>query len=105
MAISLSEILNKLNLKWEELTSEEKQTYGRWEKVLAGEITLEDIKNFIQGQVDQIEREWVNPDNSGQKDAVLKARLTNYKMLLAFLNGPTRAREYLENELKRTHNL
>ena len=111
MAISLTEILEKLSkqygkkIVWEDLDADEKRTFQQWESVLNKAVTVEDIRNFIASQIDQIEREWVNADNSDKKDAVLKARLTNYKMLLAFIAGPERAREYLESEIKRTHNL
>ena len=95
--MTLTDILNKLGLKYDDLNAEEKATYKSWEEVFAGkEMGIKDIREFIQSAILQVEADLIQPDNSDKKDSFLKAQLRCYKTLLFFIDSPKQSREYLE---------
>ena len=93
----LTEILTKLGLKYEDLNSDEKETYRNWEEVLVNkEMTMENIKQFLNTVILQIETDLIQPDNSDKKDSFLKAQLRCYKTILFFIESPKQSKDYLE---------
>ncbi len=98
---SLNKLLENLNLKWEDLTAEEKKTYDSWSSVLATpQVSIEDLKNFIPVQIETLEHEQNKYDNSKDKDLFLKAQLRNLKMIQAFILGPEQRRKWLQSHLE-----
>ena len=97
----LAKWLAKIGLKSvDELSSEEKQTYDNWNRILSeGEITVDKIKDFCHAQKKIIETQYSNPDNTDKKDNILKASLGIYNALLGLLEGPVVEREALEKYL------
>lgn len=91
-------LFNKLNIKNPlDLNVEEKKTLEQWQKVLNKEdITIKDLKEFINSQVIMITEQLLTYDNTKDKDIYLKAQLRNFRMLLAFIDSPEKAKEYLE---------
>lgn len=102
-------LLEKLNVKYEDLNPAEKETFHQWQKSLeASQITLENVKDYVRNLIDAVERELADIQeystaiswlSNRKKDIFLKARLKNYLMLHDFLSGPEKARKYIEQSL------
>jgi hypothetical protein len=97
MSNQLNKLLEKLNLKWEDLTEEERKTYNSWASVLSSpSVTIEELKKFIPVQIETLEGQQNRYDNSKDKDLFLKAQLRNLKMINAFILGPEQRKKWLE---------
>ena len=105
----LYNLLDKLNVKYEDLNTEEKATLDQWQKSLeSNQLTVEGIKDHVRTLTEAVERElsdvqeystaigWIS---NRKKDIFLKARLKNYLMLYDFLSAPEKARKYIEQSL------
>jgi hypothetical protein len=100
--MSLSQLLEKLGLKYEDLTEEEKKTYTQWHEVLSqSEVTIDDLKKFIPAQIEQLEDQQNDYKNSKEKDLFLKAQIRNLKMIHAFILGPEQRRKWLEDHINK----
>jgi len=98
--MTITEILTKLNLNFEDLNASEKETYQNWEETLRGkEITIDVLKEFIKSQIEIIIDNIAVPNISKNEEDILKAQVRNYKTLLAFINYPERSKAFLENHL------
>ena len=98
--MTLSDILAKLNLKYDDLNADEKSTYSAWEETLATkELTIGNLTEFIKTVMLQIETDLICPDNSEKKDSFLKAQLRCYKTILFFIESPKQSKDYLEQYL------
>jgi len=94
----MDELLESLGLKYEDLTSAERETYQNWyEKMSEAAISPADILNYIVYMRESVEHELSKYDNTKEKDNNLKARMKNYLLLEAFLNGPDKAKKALES--------
>lgn len=106
----IDNLLEKLGVKYEDLTSGEKETYKKWLSVLDTKpLTIEDLKYYIKQVKDVVSTEladcdefvhfgpfkWVNRKHVG-----LKARLKNYLLLEAFLESKEKAKNTLEKQLE-----
>lgn len=99
--LSLHSLLEKLGLNYENLTEEEKKTYTQWSEVFnQKETTIDDLKNFLPSYIDRLEYDLNNYENSKDKDLYLKAALRNAKMMLAFITGPEKRKEWLEKHIE-----
>lgn len=99
----LNRILQKRGVKYEDLDKEEKEQFEQWKLVLVkDELTIDDIRNFCQAQVDTIEARWA--DLNGKDKGDLIPYHTVYKLLLKVLNSPKEAREALEKNLNQLIN-
>ncbi len=99
---ALSKLLEKLNLKYEDLTAEEKKDYEQWSQVLSQpDVSIDDLKKFIPAQLEILEREQNSYENSKEKDLYLKAQIRNLKMIHAFILGPEQRRKWLEDHLNK----
>ena len=101
----LSKILQKRGIKdVTELDKEEKESFEGYEKILSKEdLTLEDVKHFLESQIGIIETKW--KDYSTQNKADLIPYHTCYKTLLNLINAPQVERKALEDYLSQLHNL
>ena len=101
----LHNLLEKLNLKYEDLTAEEKKTYDEYTQVLSQpEITIDDLKKFIPTQLERLESEQNDYRNSKEKDLFLKAQIRNLKMIHSFIQGPEARKKWLEDTLNKQLN-
>lgn len=101
-----SDIEEKLGIKIESLSPEEKQTYlTMLNAVKEAEMTPQKLKDYIAGMRDAVERELVVEPTfirififkvANPKLIKLQARLQNYMLLEAFLMSPERAKAQLE---------
>lgn len=98
---SLHNLLEKLGLKYEDLTEEERKTYTEWNETLVqSEVTIDDLKKFIPSQIEQLEHSQNDYQNSKEKDLFLKAQIRNLKMIQAFILGPEQRRKWLEQHIQ-----
>lgn len=75
----------------------ERETYERYRKILSKEeLTIEDIKLFLQGQIGIIEQKWKDYDTPNDKKAELIPYHTVYKTLEQVIRSPKAEREQLE---------
>lgn len=96
----MDKILEKLNLKYEDLNFSERETLNLWLETLnKGQITLEDVKAHITSMKDSVETELANTSHNTKQDLFLKARLRNYILLEGFLSSPERAKRAIEQQL------
>jgi hypothetical protein len=96
----LSSLLDKFGVKYEDLTTAEKDTLQEWTKALASkELTLADVKDHIRALIEAVERELANYNLNKDQDLFLKARLKNYLMISDFLTGPDKAKKYIEQSI------
>ena len=98
--MTISDILKKFHLSYEDLNAAEKETLNNWlNKLNKTEIKPEDVKNYIREMISGVETELTEADYHSKKDIFLKARLKNYLLLEAFLESPEKARKALEKQL------
>lgn len=96
----MDQILQKLNLKYEDLNAAERETLGNWmESLSKTALTVEGIKTYIASMRDSVEQELTKAGTDSKNDLFLKARLRNYMLLEAFLSTPERAQKALERAM------
>ena len=99
--LSLNSLLEKLGLSYDKLSQEEKKTYQEWSNVFTqAEVEIDDLKKFLPSYIDRLEYDQTSYENSKDKDLYLKAALRNAKMMLAFITGPEKRREWLEKHIE-----
>lgn len=105
----LNSLLDKFNVKYEDLNPAEKETFHQWQQTLAkNQLTVEGIKDYLRSLIESVEKELADIKESTsfwlflyawKKDFYLKARLKNYLILYDFLSAPDKARKYIEQSL------
>lgn len=96
----LNEFLEKLGLKLEDLTIDEKNTYFQMLDAQAKSVlTIEKLKDYISSLKLSVEQELTKPDLDKRQDVFLKARLKNYLLLESFLLSPERTKKAMESYL------
>jgi len=105
----LEELLEKKNLKYEDLTAEERETYSvLYEAVKKSTITLDSLKASIGRMREAVENALVDEDEyiwiwimrkPNPKNVYLKARLKNYILLEALLSAPEKAKAMIEQTI------
>ncbi len=96
----MDEVLVKMGLKYEDLTTMERETLNGWYTSLQkNELTVAGIKGYLSSMRETVEQELEKFDNAKEYDIFLKARLKNYRLLEGFLTTPERAREALERSI------
>lgn len=96
----IDEILEKLGLKYDDLTAQERDTLDSWmQNLQKGSLQLADVKNYIQKMRDSVETELTKIGHNSKQDLFLKARLRNYMMLEAYLTSPEKAKQALERSI------
>lgn len=79
-------------------TPTEKETYEKWRKILSkgDQLSVDDIKAFLQGQIGIIEMKWKDVNLEQSKKAELIPYHTVYKTLEQVMTAPKAEREQLE---------
>lgn len=78
----------------------EQQVFEKWKVILGKEqLTIEDMKNFLTGQIALIEMRWKDLTLENAKKAELIPYHTVYKTLEAAISAPQAERERLEANL------
>ena len=101
----IGKILNKRGIKdVTELSPEEKETFENYQKILSkSEVSIEDIKHFLEDQIRVIELKW--RDHTLADKAALIPYHTVYRILLDVMNAPQLERMSLEKHLIQLHKL
>lgn len=101
----LSQIFAKRGIKdIQELDAEEAEVFQNYEKILSKpELSLEDIKHFLETQISVIESKWKDYETKNKADLI--PYHTCYKALLNVINAPQAERKALEDYLTQLHNL
>lgn len=104
------DILHKVGVKKEDLTSAELSTLQQWQEALAqNQLTVPSIANYVDSMVASIERELFDYETPASFVALLfrrkrrrslEARLMNYILLRDFLKSPEKAKRFIEAQLK-----
>lgn len=107
--MNIYQLLEKHNLKYEDLNAAERETLDQWRKGLeTNQLTVEGIKDHVAGLIEAVQKDLMELKESTslwtalfgwKRDFYLKARLKNYIMLYDFLSAPDKARKYLEQSL------
>jgi hypothetical protein len=105
----LDQVLEKLNLNFDDLNAVERETLLNWMSALqAKTLSVDSIKEHVQQMTDSVQAElagFTEPKTiweflfSKRKDIYRRARLRNYLLLLAFLTGPEKAQKAIERSL------
>jgi len=101
----LQDIFKKRGIKdITELDKEEQETFEKYEAILSKEdLTLEDLKHFIEDQIGVIEAKWKDYDRQNKESLI--PYHTVYRTLLDVINSPQAERVQLEKYLRQLHNL
>ena len=96
----IDQILEKFNLKYDDLNPGERETLKEWTKALSkNKLNIQSVKKYIPAMRDSVERDLTEAELGSKQDLFLKARLRNYMLLEAFLPTPEKAREALERAI------
>ena len=96
----MDELLKRFNLKYDDLTSLERETLNSWLEALdKNQITLEGVKAYVSSMRDSVEQELTQTGHNSKQDIFLKARLRNYLLLEAYLSTPEKAKKALEKSI------
>ncbi len=96
----IDEILQRIGLKYEDLTSAERDTLSGWMEALdSNQLTLDRVRVFVHQLRDHVEQEVVTVDNGSKQDIFLKARLRNLMLIEAFMTSPEQAKAALERAI------
>jgi uncharacterized protein YoxC len=94
------EILQKVGLKYEDLTVEEKETLHSWVDAMRETgLSVAKIKEHIENMKYSVETELTDTKHGSKRDIYLKARLKNYMLLEALLSTPEKAQQALDRAL------
>lgn len=102
-------ILERFNLKYDDLNTAEKETLNTMlQSLRKNELTIPNIRAYLASMRDAVEDELCKESEyvhilffrvRNDKNVLLKARLRNYRLLEAFLTSPEKAEKALESAL------
>lgn len=98
----LTKYLKKLGLsEYRELTELERATFKEWEAVLAKDVRIENVAEFLERQIKRQNRELREAVQDGDQDRalVLSAKIDNYETIVLFIREPLEAKKRLEAQL------
>lgn len=105
----MENILNRIGLKYEDLTSQERETYHQMlESLSKNQITPERLKDNIALMKYSVEEELIDTPEfeyflffrrENRKHIYLKARLKNYMLIESFLLSPEKAKKQVEDAM------
>ena len=108
MSIS-DDILSKIGVKYEDLTTAERGTLNQWMQALqSNQLTVEMVKSFVGNLRDTIENNLIQEPEfnyilffkvPNRKQILLKARLKNIMLFDAFLSTPEKAKRALKQQI------
>lgn len=105
----ISEILEKVGLKYEDLNQAEVATLTGWmQSIQQNNVSVDSVRTYIESMRDSVESELIDEPEfiyvlwfrvANRKHLLLKARLRNYMLLIAFLSTPEKAKQALDKAL------
>jgi hypothetical protein len=102
----ISEILQKLGLKYEDLKDEERKIYDAWSAVLTKpDVTIEDLKRILPAELAKARAEHEKYENSEKAELFWKAYVRILSMLTSIITTPGQEREALKQQLQKKFSL
>jgi hypothetical protein len=103
----ISDIFQKLGIKgFDDLKADEKKVYEAWAKTLhKPDVTIEDLKRILPGELDRTDRELEKHETEGNKQSYLKAYAGFCRFLITVISGPKKERAALEQQLRQKFKL
>ena len=96
----IDKILEKIGIKFEDLSVDEKDTLYKWiDDLEKNKLTIEGIRGYIASMKASVENELTKIGHESKQDIFLKARLRNYMLLEDFLSKPKKAKQAIEKAL------
>lgn len=96
----LEKLLVKYGLKYEDLNYAERETLNSWMGSLQQEqLTIAKVKEYLITMRDSLLLEVSDYKVGSVQDCLVKARIRNYTLLIAFLETPEKAKEQLERAI------
>jgi len=98
----LEKYLQKIGVvKYEELTSEEKDTYRQWEAALVGrKLTDSDIASFLSIELDTAVSRLTDVDLKMEDAIFRKVEVRFIKKIINLLNMPAMEKQLLERQIE-----
>ena len=99
---ALQTFLKKIGVSsYDELTSEEKETYREWETTLSGrKLTDEDVATFLDQELQVAIGRLTEVDLPKETEIFRKMEVKMIRKIQIFLNSPKVEQQLLENQLK-----
>jgi 5-bromo-4-chloroindolyl phosphate hydrolysis protein len=102
----LDQLLEKLGLKFENLSKEERATYVEWAKILSKtDITIEDLKKVLPKELERANTELRNYENLPKKQVFYQAYASLLATLTQMIVTPASQRQALQAHLKKKFNI
>ena len=102
----LDQLLEKLGLKFENLTTEERATYLQWAKVLSTQdISIEDLKKLLPNELERANAELRNYENLPKKQLFYQVYASLLTTLTQMIVTPASQRQALRSHLKKQFNI
>lgn len=100
---TLTKYLQKLGLKsYDELNSEEKETYKSWQEALSGrKLTDEDVKSFLEIELQMAIARLTEVDLPKETEIFRKMEVKMIRNIQNFLNSPQIEKSLLEAQINR----
>ena len=98
----LSEYLRKIGVKsYDELTSDEKETYKEWEISISGrKLTDDDVRSFIETELQTAILRLTEVNLSIEDQAFRKAEVKLIQKIIKFLDSPKVEKTMVERQVK-----
>ena len=102
----LNALLEKLGLKYESLTADERKTYEEWAKILiTKDVTIDDVKNLLAAESARAFEELAKWDNTPARELYYKALTHLTTTMHKFIATPAAQREALKAHLKQVFHI
>lgn len=100
---TLSKYLAKLGLKsYDELNTEEKETYKSWQEALSGrKLTDEDVNSFLEIELQLAIARLTEVDLPKETEIFRKMEVKMIRNIQNFLNSPAQEKKLLEAQINR----
>lgn len=98
----LTKYLKKLGVEdYSELTDVERATYEEWQRILSHEVRIDDVAEYLEGQIARLNKELRAAVTEGEDRDALKitAKIENYEAIIMFIKEPLERRKSLEAQL------
>ena len=98
----LSKYLKKVGVtSYQDLNTEERETYREWEQALSGrKLTDEDVQTFLQTELNQAITRLTEVDLPTETAIFRKMEVQMIRKIQNFLNSPEIERQLLEKQLE-----
>jgi len=96
----MNSILERIGLKYDDLSKEEEKTLHGWlEKLEGKELTVSSVRDYIIAMRRSVDEEVSKTSHNSKQDLFLKARLRNYILLESFLDSQGKTKKMLERTI------